>query len=147
MQSPEQEEKGNVARCYCIDQMAKQGNKSQQVEGVVEHLNFAKNGEPNGAVLDSGHFVHIKHRAARSIGLRVGQALRVRGKLKTSSSGGQKVIDAEIVNGTDVTSARAANKPASTKTTAKRAHAKKAASKKTVSKAPVKKKRSSSARA
>jgi hypothetical protein len=118
--------------------MAKQKKQTGPIEGVVEHLNFAKNGEPNGAVLDSGYFVHMKPRAAHAIGLRIGQSLQVQGKLKMSSSGGQKVVEAATVNGIDVTSARAAKKtkPAAkqTKPAAKRVPAKKAAPKKATAK-------------
>ena len=118
--------------------MGKQKKQTGAIEGVVEHLNFAKNGEPNGAVLDSGYFVHMKPRAAHAIGLRIGQSLQVQGKLKMSSSGGQKVVEAATVNGIDVTSARAAKKtkPAAkqTKPAAKRVPAKKAAPKKATAK-------------
>lgn len=114
--------------------MAKQGNRSQQIEGIVEHLNFAKNGEPNGAVLDTGHFVHMKPRAAQALGLQAGQALQVQGRLKASGSDGQQVIEAYIVNGIDVSSGRAAKKTAPAKSAAKPAPAKKAASQKTTAK-------------
>jgi hypothetical protein len=114
--------------------MAKQTKQTDPIEGVVVHLNFAKNGEPNGAVLDSGYFVHIKPRAAQAIGLRVGQKLQVRGKLKMSSSGGQKVIEADSINGVDVTSARAAKKAKPAQSAATRLPAKKAAPAKRTSK-------------
>ncbi|HEX3682414.1 MAG TPA: hypothetical protein VHU83_07710 [Bryobacteraceae bacterium] len=123
--------------------MAKQNKQSDPIEGVVEHLNFAKNGEPNGAVLDSGYFVHMKPRAAHAIGLRIGQALQVQGKLKLSGSGGQKVIEADTVNGIDVASARSAKKKPAAKNTnaakkatpaAKRAPVKKSAPKKATAK-------------
>jgi hypothetical protein len=114
--------------------MAKQAKRSQQIEGVVKHLNFAKSGDPNGAVLDSGHFVHMKRRGARAIDLRVGQKLRVEGKSRGRGSAGHEVIEAERVNGVDLTSARATKKTASTKSAAKHAPAKKTALKKTGSK-------------
>lgn len=107
---------------------------------MIEHLNFAKNGDPNGAVLDSGHFVHMKPRAAQAIGLHAGLTLKVEGKLKMSRSGGQKVIEAESVNGIDVTSARAANKTAPTKNAAKRASKKSVPAKKTSTKQAAAKK-------
>ena len=113
--------------------MAKQPNHSQQIEGVVKHLNFAKNGDPNGAVLDSGHFVHMKRRAARTIELRVGQKLRVEGKSRGRGSAGHQVIEAAIVNGIDLASARAVKKNAPAKS-AKRAPLKKVPAKKAGSK-------------
>jgi hypothetical protein len=113
--------------------MAKQKKQTDSIKGVVQHLNFAKNGEPNGAVLDSGYFVHMKPRAAHAIGLRIGQTLQVQGKLKMSSSGGQRVVEADSVNGIDVTSVRAAKKakPAAKRVPAKKAAPKKATAKKT----------------
>jgi hypothetical protein len=106
--------------------MAKQQKRSEEIEGVVEHLNYAKNGDPNGAVLDSGHFVHIKPRRAEAIGLQVGQTLRVEGKSRGQGSGGHEVIEAEVVNGIDLASKLPTKKPAP-----KRPQAKKAAAKKT----------------
>lgn len=113
--------------------MAKQPNHSQQIEGVVKHLNFAKNGDPNGAVLDSGHFVHMKRRVAQAIDLRVGQKLSVEGKLRGRGSAGHEVIEAGIVNGIDLASARATKKKAPAKS-AKHAPAKKIPAKKARSK-------------
>lgn len=110
--------------------MAKQRNQTEQVEGVVQQLNFAKNGEPNGALLDSGHFVHLKRRGARAIELRVGQKLRVEGKSRGRALAGHEVIEAATVNGVDLTSARAIQKRAPAKSAAKRAPLKKNAPKK-----------------
>lgn len=123
--------------------MAKQRKQTDPIEGVIEHLNFAKNGEPNGAVLDSGYFVHMKRRAAQVIGLRVGQKLQVQGKLKMSSSGGQKVIEADSVNGIDVTSTRAAKKAAPSKAASKPASTGNAAAKKAEGGRGAKKRRGS----
>jgi hypothetical protein len=118
----------------------KRGNQKQPIQGVVAHLNFSKNGEPNGAVLDTGHFVHIKRRAARSLHLRVGQILKVEGKSKTSAAG-QQVIEAVVVNGVDVGSRRAAKKASPAKSAspapARRTPVKKAASKISRKKAPA----------
>jgi hypothetical protein len=125
--------------------MAKRGNHSQQVEGVIEHLNFAKNGDANGAVLDSGHFVHMKRRGAQAVGLRVGQTLQIRGKLRGRGSAGYEVIEAEVVNGVDLTSMRAGKKAAPAKTASKRVPTKKAASKKPITKTATKKTRAAAA--
>ena len=123
-----------MPRCYCIGRVAKQGNKFQPVEGIVQQLNFAKNGKPNGAVLDSGHFVHMKPRGAQAVGLHVGQTLNIQGKLKGNGSDGPPVIEAEMVNGIDVTSAHPGKKAASKNSALKRAGVRKTASKKAASK-------------
>jgi hypothetical protein len=110
--------------------MAKQQNQREQIEGVVKQLNFAKNGDPNGAVLDSGHFVHMRRRGARAIDLCVGQKLRVEGKSRGQGSPGHAVIEAEKVNGVDLSSARATKKKApAKKTSVKKAGSKKASAK------------------
>jgi hypothetical protein len=114
--------------------MAKQANRSQQTQGVVKQLNFAKNGDPNGAVLDSGQFVHMKRRGARAIDLRVGQKLQVEGKSRGRGSAGHEVIEAVTINGVDLSSARARKKQAPAKSASKRTAPKKTPAKKAVSK-------------
>ena len=83
------------------------GNTAESpVEGKVERINFAKHGEPNGAILDSGHFVHLKPSGARLIDLRIGQRLTVEGRSKRRGHGPAQVIEAERVNGIDLTSGK-----------------------------------------
>lgn len=117
--------------------MAKQVNRNQIVEGVVEHLNFSKNGDPNGAVLDSGQFIHMKRRIARAINLRVGQELKIQGKSRGEGPGGHEVIEAQAVNGMDSNSKRATKKapPARKKAAVKKAAPPKTAPRKAVKKA------------
>ena len=64
----------------------------------MERLNFAVHGEVNGAVLDSGDFLHLKPHGAAAIDLTVG--INVKGKGPTKPMvGGRRVIEAEEVNG------------------------------------------------
>ena len=72
------------------------------IEGKVKRINFAKHGEPNGAVLDSGHFIHLKPSGARLIDLEVGQKLSVQGRSRHRVHGSAQVIEAERVNGIDL---------------------------------------------
>ena len=67
-------------------------------EGIVKHINYARHGEPNGAILKNGEFVHMRPEGARAVKLRVGQALSVEGDAKTSPAG-HTVIEARNVNG------------------------------------------------
>lgn len=90
--------------------MAQSGKKSQQVEGVIEHLNFSKNGDPNGAVLTSGQFIHMKRKLAKAANLRIGQEVKLQGKPRGQGSAGHEVIEAEVVNGIDLKSKRAATR-------------------------------------
>jgi hypothetical protein len=57
-----------------------EGDEVVEVCGTVARLNYAKHGEPNGVVLDTGDFVHLKPEGMRLAGLRVGQEVRARGK-------------------------------------------------------------------
>lgn len=69
-----------------------------EVTGTVERLNYAKHGEANGVVLDTGDFVHLKPDGMKKVGLRVGDQVAAKGRGK-SFLAGTRAIDAEIVNG------------------------------------------------
>lgn len=86
------------------------GASGNSITGKVERINFAKHGEPNGAILDSGHFVHLKPGGARAVGLKIGQTLEVQGRSKPSAHGSLQVIEAEFVNGIDLAHAKHAKK-------------------------------------
>lgn len=107
------------------------GLSGNVITGKVERINFAKHGEPNGAVLDSGHFIHLKPHGARAIGLKIGQVLEVEGNTKSRTQGSAPVIEAEIVNGIDLAHAKHPKKQpeAHHAAPAKKAPAKKTAAK------------------
>ena len=66
--------------------------------GKVTQLNFALHGEVNGAILDSGDFLHLKPHGAKAVDLEVG--LKVKGTGWTKPMvGGHRVIEADEVNG------------------------------------------------
>lgn len=67
-----------------------------EVSGKVERLNYAKHGEANGVVLDSGAFVHLKPDGMKKLGLAVGQDVTAKGP------GHGDAVDAETVNGVDL---------------------------------------------
>ena len=71
------------------------------VRGKVERINFAKHGEANGVVLDSGDFVHLKPDGMKKVGLEVGQEVVARGHARSTPTGG-RAVEAEVVNGTEV---------------------------------------------
>ncbi len=64
-------------------------------------LNYAKHGEANGVVLDTGDFVHLKPDGMKAAGLRVGQEVTARGKA-TASESGKRAIEADVVNGEEI---------------------------------------------
>ncbi len=74
---------------------------SAEVTGHVQRLNYAKHGEANGVVLDTGDFVHLKPDGMKQVGLQVGQPVTARGKGRPTATGG-KAIDAEVVNGMEL---------------------------------------------
>ena len=85
-------------------------DESIEVEGTVERLNYAKHGEANGVVLDTGDFVHLKPDGMKQLGLKVGRQVTAQGKGGPSAHGG-KAFDAEIVNGTKVAHKKGSGHP------------------------------------
>ena len=86
--------------------------EGELIRGKVKRLNYAKHGEPNGAVLDTGDFVHLKPHGAKLIDLKVGQMLEVSGEAKPMIVGNRRVIEAETVNGIALGLGHAAKKKA-----------------------------------
>lgn len=69
--------------------------------GTVAGINFALHGEPNGVILDSGEFVHLKPPAAKQAGLSLGDAVSVTGS-SFRSDADFIVIEPEMLNGTKI---------------------------------------------
>jgi hypothetical protein len=66
--------------------------------GTVKRLNYALHGEVNGAILDTGDFLHVKPHGAAALELAVGMKVKGSGSSKPIV-GGQRVIEADEVNG------------------------------------------------
>jgi hypothetical protein len=73
--------------------------------GKVKRINFALHGEPNGAILANGEFIHMKPHGAKAVKLKVGQEIEFEGPYYTSASG-HTVVEATIVNGIDLKHAK-----------------------------------------
>ncbi len=71
--------------------------KVVHVDGVVKTLNYARGGEINGAILESGDFVHVGP-SAEKLKLAPGLKLSIDG-VQTLMAGGKYAIDAQTVNG------------------------------------------------
>ncbi len=69
-----------------------------QFSGKVERLNYALHGEVNGAILDTGDFLHVKPHGAAALKLSVGTKVKGTGSTKPMV-GGRWVIEADEVNG------------------------------------------------
>lgn len=61
------------------------------VSGTVVRLNFTRHGEPNGVVLDTGDFVHLKPHGLRAAGLKVGDHVTASGDVRPMAAGGSAV--------------------------------------------------------
>lgn len=68
------------------------------VEGIVARLNYTRHGAPNGVVLESGDFVHLKPDGMRKTGLRIGDRIAAAGKARRMLMG-RLVVEGEVVNG------------------------------------------------
>jgi len=66
--------------------------------GVIDHLNYARHGEPNGAVLKDGSFLHMKPGGMKAAGVKAGQKITYKGERRTAPDG-QVVIEVTEVNG------------------------------------------------
>jgi hypothetical protein len=74
------------------------GNRA---EGVVVRLNYARHGEPNGVVLDTGDFVHLKPHGMRLAALAVGARVVAEGPARPTVTG-HRAVDATVVNGVEI---------------------------------------------
>ena len=89
----------NLIRWHGLDGHPKGKNHgARQFSGRIQKLNYTLHGEVNGGILDSGDFLHLKPKAARSVGLKVGMIVEGCGHTKPMD-GGHFVIEAEEVNG------------------------------------------------
>ena len=72
------------------------------LEGVVKYLNFARHGEVDGVVLESGDYIHLGPHAAQDLKVAVGQTIKAEG-MATTLPGGRKVMEQpERVNGVEL---------------------------------------------
>lgn len=69
--------------------------------GVVERLNYALHGEVNGAILNTGDFLHVKPHGAAALALTVGMKIEATGSSKPMIDG-HRVIEADEVNGIEM---------------------------------------------
>ena len=67
--------------------------------GIVVRLNFARHGEANGVVLDSGDFIHTKPDGMATLKLEVGDRVEADGEARPLITGAGRVVEARVVNG------------------------------------------------
>ena len=66
--------------------------------GKIVRLNYARHGAPNGFVLDTGDFIHVKPEGFAKLGLKVGDAVSADGDAHFLSTGGGWAVEATKVN-------------------------------------------------
>lgn len=81
--------------------------------GIVVRLNFARHGEANGIVLDSGHFIHTQPDGMSKRKLGIGDRVEADGEAQPLATGTGQVVEATVVNGKPIgkTSGKTSGKP------------------------------------
>jgi hypothetical protein len=71
-------------------------------QGKVVRFNFAKHGEANGVVLDTGDFIHTKPDGMKLLRLRIGANVEAEGDAQRLADDSGWAVDATSVNGKTV---------------------------------------------
>ena len=75
----------------------KKNGHSPPVNGVVAAIHYAKHGEPNGVILESGEFVHTRPHGMKKLKLDVGSKVTAHGEVRMTVLG-TALIEANEVN-------------------------------------------------
>jgi hypothetical protein len=75
------------------------GQPRAPYSGIVVRLNFARHGEPNGFVLDSGDFIHTRPEGMAQLQLGVGERVEADGETRPLAGGAGVVVEASVING------------------------------------------------
>jgi len=67
------------------------------VSGVVAMIHYAKHGEPNGVILESGEFIHTRPPGMKKLKLKVGSQVSARGEIRVTALG-TPLVEAREVN-------------------------------------------------
>jgi len=86
---------------YPVFRLLSLGGHNCHFTGKVKHLNYALHGEVNGAILDSGDFLHVKPHGAAALDLKPGMKVKGSGSSKPMFDG-HRVIEATEVNGVQI---------------------------------------------
>ena len=78
---------------------AQDAAKPGRVEGKVVRINYARHGEANGVVLDSGDFIHIRPDCFAPLALVLGGQVQASGPGRPLADGSGRVIEAVELNG------------------------------------------------
>jgi hypothetical protein len=73
------------------------GDGYDHAKGVVTSIHYAKHGEPNGVILDSGEFIHTRPHGMKNLRLHVGSKVVAHGERRMTILG-TGLIEAREVN-------------------------------------------------
>ena len=82
-------------------ELREQDEANVTVKGVVAALHFARHGQPNGVMLESGEFVHVRPHGMNRVELKVGTKVTAVGAVRMTVLG-TRLLEAHRVNGTDL---------------------------------------------
>ena len=71
------------------------------MKGNVARIHYAKHGQPNGVVLESGEFIHLRPHGMAAIGVGVGAKVSAKGELRMTVLG-TRMLEAHHANGHDI---------------------------------------------
>jgi hypothetical protein len=71
------------------------------IEGVVQTWHFARHGEANGVMLESGEFIHLKPKGMAAAGLDIGSKVLAIGRVGMTALG-TRMLEARRVNNLDL---------------------------------------------
>ncbi len=71
------------------------------LKGVVASIHYAKHGEPNGVILETGEFVHLRPHGMQAIGLEIGSKVNATGTTRMTVLG-TTLLEASRVNRVDI---------------------------------------------
>jgi hypothetical protein len=77
------------------------GEGLTSMRGKVSRVHYAKHGEPNGVVLESGEFIHLRPHGMAAVGIGVGAKVSAKGELRMTILG-TRMLEARHANGYDI---------------------------------------------
>jgi hypothetical protein len=95
--------KNSAHPVYQLDSISKLAGKAfkssgeKPIRGIVAHIHYAKHGEPNGVILESGEFIHTRPPGMKKLKLEVGSKVVAHGEARMTVLG-TVLIEANEVN-------------------------------------------------
>jgi hypothetical protein len=81
--------------------MPEPGAGQTTIKGVVGAWHYTRHGEPNGVILDTGEFIHLRPAGVAATGLDIGSKVTAVGEMRMTALG-TRLLEARSVNRTDL---------------------------------------------